>query len=462
MVSATPRATLLTLSVAHNCESWRHRGSWAIDQAPSQSSNSPYCKASKQSICNSPRMVLHLLGKKSWNVYNTDNITRVRRDEAEAKARDEEEQRHLQEIDAEKRIQILRGLRSPSKSPPHIQEAPTAPERRDKEREHREPRDPHHRKRRRIAGENDTDRDIRFAREDAQRAESRRENDVVLVRKPSKDDAPIIDDSGHINLFPEPTATDAITGGSGKNPEAEAEAAKKKFEYENQYTMRFSNAAGFKQSLDKGPWYSSSAVDIAAKTAEDMLPSKDVWGNEDPRRQERERVRTDMSDPLAAMKRGVRQLRDVEKERKKWEEERRRELTALKKEEERRERRDSSRHRRERRRRRRRGSDSSLDSLEGFSLDAETQPAGSGRDRDRDRDRDRERDRELSRKHHRGRGERSREERSKHSRAYGNSHSHRSSRDRDEDRAKRPSSDGRLSSWVPAPGKRYSAQFADV
>ena len=33
-------------------------------------------------------MVLHLLGKKSWNVYNTDNVERVRKDEAEARARE--------------------------------------------------------------------------------------------------------------------------------------------------------------------------------------------------------------------------------------------------------------------------------------------------------------------------------------------------------------------------------------
>ncbi|OJD15480.1 hypothetical protein AJ78_04276 [Emergomyces pasteurianus Ep9510] len=396
-------------------------------------------------------MVLHLLGKKSWNVYNSENIGRVRRDEAEAKAREEEDQRRLQKIDAEKRIQILRGLRSPSKSPPPAdREKPTAPvERGDKERE----RESRHRKRRRIAGENDTERDIRFAREDAQRAQARRDEDIVLFRQPPKDDTPLIDDSGHINLFPEPAASHPITGGSGKNPEAEADAARKKREYEDQYTMRFSNAAGFKQSLEKGPWYSSSTVDIAAQTAGDMLPSKDVWGNEDPRRQERERARIDTSDPLALMKRGVRQLRDVERERKKWEEERMRELKTLNDEVERKERKVSGRPGREKRRRKRQGSDASRDSLEGFSLDADNRTVESGRDRER------------SRKHHRERRERreqSRERASRHSLSHEDCNSHRSSRDRDRHRLKHSLTDDRLSGWAPAPGKRYSSQFADL
>ncbi|KMU82714.1 hypothetical protein CIHG_00495 [Coccidioides immitis H538.4] len=60
------------------------------------------------------------------------------------------------------------------------------------------------------------------------------------------------------------------------------------------------------------------------------IPAKDVWGNEDPGRREREKMRIDANDPLAAMKMGVRQLRDVEKERKEWEEERKKELKALK------------------------------------------------------------------------------------------------------------------------------------
>ncbi|KAI5308945.1 hypothetical protein KEM55_004456 [Ascosphaera atra] len=61
----------------------------------------------------------------------------------------------------------------------------------------------------------------------------------------------------------------------------------------------------------------------------ESLPSKDVWGNEDPRRQERQHMRTISDDPLAAIKRGVRQLRDVEKVRKQAEEERRQSLEAL-------------------------------------------------------------------------------------------------------------------------------------
>ncbi|PGH01698.1 hypothetical protein AJ79_07852 [Helicocarpus griseus UAMH5409] len=423
-----------------------------------------YCideKEYKQAYAEFERMVLHLLGKKSWNVYNADNIARVRRDEAEAQAREEQERRDQQQTDAEKRIQILRGLRSSSRSPSppsKHEEKPKAPERRDGERG-REANRPC--KRRRIAGENDTDRDIRFAREDAERADAKREEDVVLFRRPSKkgsgdDEAPLVDEAGHISLFPEPKAN-AKRGDSGKNPEAEAEAARKKREYEDQYTMRFSNAAGFKQSVGNKPWYSSSTVDLAAQMAGDeQMPSKDVWGNEDPRRRERERERINSSDPLAAIKKGVSRLRDVERERKKWEEERRAEMRALKEEMEAKERREERRshHRRRRRRRERRGSDTSRDSLEGFSLDAA--PAGEGR---------REREHESSRKHHRShreRRERSRERTSRHSRSHDDRHSHQSSKHRERDRSRCSSRDERSYGRERAPGKRYSVQFAGV
>ncbi|KAF7171708.1 hypothetical protein CNMCM5623_004018 [Aspergillus felis] len=258
-------------------------------------------------------MPLHLLGKKSWNVYNSENIARVRRDEAEAKAREEEEERRMQEVDAERRIQILRGERPSTPPPP-----PSAPSDTRRDRTHGEDAG-RYRKRRRLAGEDDTDRDIRLAREDAQLMLAKREE--LAVSKTS--DAPLLDSTGHINLFPSETTQKPAE----KNQEAEKEAADKNRSYEDQYTMRFSNAAGYRQSAGQMPWYSSSSRDVLAP---DAMPEKDVWGNEDPMRQERERTRLDASDPLAAIKRGVRQLKSVELERKKWNQERRRELDALK------------------------------------------------------------------------------------------------------------------------------------
>ncbi|KAL4782417.1 hypothetical protein BJX76DRAFT_291349 [Aspergillus varians] len=286
-------------------------------------------------------MPLHLLGKKSWNVYNPENIARVRRDEAQAKVQEEEEERRMQEVDAERRILLLRGERPPTPPPP------SQPSTSQAERERRTHYTGDPRKRRRRAGENDTDRDIRYAREDAELALAKRD-ELVHARK-SKDDAPLHDSDGHINLFPEDGNRKRVE----KNAEAEKEAAAKQRSYEDQYTMRFSNAAGFRQEVGKEPWYSSSH---GSGITPESLPSKDVWGNEDPMRKERQKARMDLNDPLAVMKKGVRQLRSVEEERKKLNQERGRELEALKAAEQAR-----SHHRKRRTR--------SNDSFEDFRLD---------------------------------------------------------------------------------------------
>ncbi len=273
-----------------------------------------YAKSSLFPALNSSLIDLtrHLLGKKSWNVYNTDNIEKVRRDEAAAKLREEEEERRMQEVDSERRIKLLRGLPiEPPSAPASIKDGTVGQGVSGRER-----------KRRKIADEDDTDRDIRFAKESSPVALSNGESQASKSVKRPTSDAPLTDREGHINLFPAEGSRHHVQ----KNPEVEAEAAKKKREYEDQYTMRFSNAAGFKQSLEK-PWYSTSAKseDIHGN----VEVGKDVWGNEDKGRKERERLRLDSSDPLASMKKGVMGLREVGRERKLWKEERDREMVDL-------------------------------------------------------------------------------------------------------------------------------------
>ncbi|KAH0537714.1 hypothetical protein FGG08_005521 [Glutinoglossum americanum] len=318
-------------------------------------------------------MPLHLLGKKSWNVYNQDNIDRVRRDEAAAKAREEEEERRMQEVDAERRIQLLRGQQVDPPLPAStgdagIQGGSTVGT---------------GKKRRKLVGEDDTQRDIRLAKLDAEMTVPQNSRSQAVARKPS--DAPLMGKDGHINLFPQEGPRFQVQ----KNPEAEAEAAKKRREYEDQYTMRFSNAAGVKQGTKK-PWYSSSQPE-AEETAEAV--GKDVWGNDDEGRKDRERRRMENEDPLLAIRKGVSELKEIESDRRKWKEEREKELRGIERESLRRKRRDSF-------------------ELENFSLDPQprTNAAGSP---------DRRSAKPASRRYHRSRSR---------SRNHEKSHSHRSHR----------------------------------
>ena len=218
----------------------------------------------------------------------------------------------------------------------------------------------HERKKRKRAGEDDTDFEMRIAYD---RTSSSNSHKAIRLRKST--DAPLVDRAGHIDLFPPERSSKAE-----KNAEAEKEAAKRKKEYEDQYTMRFSNAAGFKQGLES-PWYSKSSATVSA--VEEDTPSKDVWGNEDPKRKDREAARTVSNDPLAVMRQGAAQVRQVARERKRWQEEKEKELRELRRE-----------HRRREKHRRRH--EDGLDDLESFRLDEPDKESSQRRSNGRDKE----------------------------------------------------------------------------
>jgi hypothetical protein len=140
--------------------------------------------------------------------------------------------------------------------------------------------------------------------------------------------------------------------------------------------LRLADAAG-RQSGSAKPWYSSTSADGGYAHGS---VSKDAWGNEDPRRAQRDQQRTDANDPLASMRKGVKQLRDAEGRRRAWMDQRERDLNEV-----------EELARRERKRRRRKERSTSLD---GFDLDKGY--------------RDDHRNREKVERHHHGRRRRGR------------------------------------------------------
>ena len=149
------------------------------------------------------------------------------------------------------------------------------------------------------------------------------EESTALVRQPSKGDtdAPLVDERGHIDLFPSSRSKSSNFESGSKTADEEArkreDVEKRRREYERDYTVKFSDAAGYNSRPDSKAWY---------ETGEAKGGGRDVFGREDPKAVEREMKRVDANDPLAAMKRGARMVRVVKEERKRWEGERMKEV----------------------------------------------------------------------------------------------------------------------------------------
>lgn len=295
-------------------------------------------------------MPLHLLSKKSWNVWNADNISRVERDIARGEQIEEEQHQALREYDSLRQLAHLRGEAPPT--PPRILSTDEIEQRVRDEAKGERQADAEGRgamkKKRKLKGEDETDMELRLAKEAAEERYGESEKQERGSRdKRRKIDAPIVDPDGHINLFP----IDPRDAAKQKNAEAEAEKAKKNKEFEDQYTMRFSNAAG-RDGLTQGPWYITK--DEKKKQQEEeagedarltYMEYKNLWGRPDPKAKDRERQRAGMSDPFAMMQKAQSQLKRSEKDKQAWAEQKAKELAQLKEDQEREER--KHRHRRE-------------------------------------------------------------------------------------------------------------------
>jgi hypothetical protein len=209
----------------------------------------------------------------------------VARDEAlaEAEARDVEQDRKYR--DSEATIGRLRDQTSDEKAKEKLLIEATKGLR-DSKRDSR--------KRKRLPGEDDTDRDLRHAKD-----RTTIQDKGVVKMRPTDDDAPLVDRQGNISLFPESSKKE-------RRSEISKEKARQK-EAEETHGTHLTDALGRKGS--KSTWYLDK--DGAVKDSQ----GRDVWGNEDPRRQQRQSQRMTSADPLAFMKKAQVQLKEVQRER---------------------------------------------------------------------------------------------------------------------------------------------------
>lgn len=297
----------------------------------------------------------------------------MQRDEAAAAAEEHAAEQRMQDVDAARRLAILRGETPPPLPEPEQPADPSDKQhtRRDRDGAFSSGAGGAGRKRKR-AGEDDTDFEMRVARERAEEG-ARVAGELAGEggSKRQKQDVSIVDSRGHIDLVGPPTE-DALGGGGGGD-------------VTRGETVRGRNATGTRGTVEKferndrkevlagKQWYEqarrrqpfvkechSTACEAGAATiaerpeseredlrkamrdAEKLLegPTTSAFGQPDPKRKDREAARLDANDPLAAMRSGAKQVREVTRERRREAEDRLRELEQLRKEERRRGRRE--------------------------------------------------------------------------------------------------------------------------
>ena len=206
---------------------------------------------------------LIILPKKSWNVWNPENIARVRRDEAAAAEVAAEEQ-EIEEREAMARNVAKMKRRAAGEPEPEEPEAP------------REPRD---------------------APAPAPEARGGRDKKATKRKRP---DAPDVDARGHVNFFArEERAAAAALGGKTAEEHAEDEA---KDAREKRKLGFFAAPVALK--APEGPWYAGapdpSAVDAGAE-ASGAPRLGDRKARDGTTRQDRDDARRRAADPMRGL-----------------------------------------------------------------------------------------------------------------------------------------------------------------
>jgi len=210
-------------------------------------------------------MPLHLLHHKSYHVYSAENIARVRRDEADAAAHEAAEDARMQAADAEARMKLLR------------------------ER----------------AGQGDSTAAVEKISEHGTEEPAARHTEVRDSRPRPPLEGGILGADGHINLFPTPR------GPRGGNPEREREKKEEK--------ERDEGAMG-KVVGERRPWYSSVDLVSGRQREKEQDGRKTEWEGK------REERRKEAGDPLRAIRKGVRGVKEVRSDREEWKKRREREV----------------------------------------------------------------------------------------------------------------------------------------
>ena len=283
-------------------------------------------------------MPLHLLGKKSWNVYNATAIAKVRADESAAAAREEAQNERELAWQADVRLAQLRGLPAPAR-PAELDEDVVHQDDGKAGRIQRWEQAgedgassalrAEKRRLRRREGEDDTERDIRLAREDLggangkesaanRRGDGKSKNEEALL--------PLTDAGGHIQLFAPERPAPASTSSSGKPQREDPEQALRKRQQEEREagSLRFSEAGPNRGHPSSRPWYAGAGVGAGTQDAEEV--GRNAFGREDAGRKGRDAVRVSAADPMAVMMVAQRKLKEVERERERWRLEREKEV----------------------------------------------------------------------------------------------------------------------------------------